>query len=235
MSNCYREDKVYADKDFNYWSLKGPSEGDELRKGFEKFSERFDRQYKGYELEPWGHIRAMDSTPTVNLKQLIKLFKSKDEALWNRNKWLFEREGVFLDGQPIIGNKIGFCSFPRSGNTFLRKYFQMLTGIPTGSDNFLHTDTILQMNGMKGEDLVDDTTWIVKTHSPYIMPFAPQFDANKLIIIVRNPLESNISWLNHIMTGSHSLKVPFKIHEDYPNFWEWFTKDCMGHMKNWYR
>ena len=215
--------------------MSGPSEGDEARKGFEKFSERFRRLYPGYELEPYHHIRAKDDTPAVNLKQLEKLFKSKDEELWNRNKWLFEREGVFLDGESIKSNKIAFVSFPRSGNTFLRKYFQLLTGIPTGSDNTLHTDTILQMNGMKGEELVDDTTWIVKSHSPWIMPFAPPFSSNKVICIVRNPCESNISWLNCIMTGCHSIKVPFQINTEYPNFWDWFIKDCMGHMNNWYR
>merc|ERR1711990_591390 len=99
--------------------MTGPSEGDEARKGFEKFSERFRRLYPGYELEPYPHIRAKDDTPAVNLKQLEKLFKSKDEELWNRNKWLFEREGVFLDGESIKSNKIAFVSFPRSGNTFL--------------------------------------------------------------------------------------------------------------------
>ena len=111
----------------------------------------------------------------------------------------------------------------------------MLTGVPTGSDNTLHTDTTLQMSGMKGEDLTDDTTWIVKTHSPWIMEFAPQFTANKIIVIVRNPTESNISWLNLVSTGAHSIKVPFKTNELYPNFWKWWTKDCMGHMLNWYK
>ena len=111
----------------------------------------------------------------------------------------------------------------------------MLTGVPTGSDNTLHTDTTLQMSGMKGEDLTDDTTWIVKTHSPWIMEFAPQFTANKIIVIVRNPTESNISWLNLVSTGAHSIKVPFKTNELYPNFWNWWTKDCMGHMLNWYK
>lgn len=99
---------------------------------------------------------------------------SKDADLWERSKWIFETPGgVFLDGAPIRSNKIGFCSFPRSGNTFLRQYFVLLTGVPTGSDNMLHTDTILQMQGLKGEDIVDDSCWVVKSHSPWIMPEAP--------------------------------------------------------------
>ena len=124
-----------------------------------------------------------------------------------------------MDGQPIRSNKIAFCSFPRSGNTFLRKYLQLLTGVPTGSDNTLHTDTILQMQGLKGEDIVDDTCWIVKSHSPWIMQFAPPFTTNKVLLIIRNPTESNISWLNLCQMQTHSLKVPFDVSQAYPNFW----------------
>ena len=129
--------------------------------------------YAGYYLEPRQHIRARPQTPTLNLRQLMAFMKSKDEALWQQGKWIFEKEGLFLDGERIVGNKVAFCSFPRSGNSFLRKYLSLLTGVPTGSDNTLHTDTILQMQGMKGEDLVDDTCWIVKSHFPWIMEYAP--------------------------------------------------------------
>lgn len=138
----YREDLFYSDKEFIVYSLNGP-DGTPERASLEKMSERFNRMYKGYVLEPYGHIRALPSTPAINLKQLQALLLSKDEALWQRSKWLFEADGIFLDGEPIRSNKIAFCSFPRSGNTFLRKYFQLLSGVPTGSDNTLHTDTIL--------------------------------------------------------------------------------------------
>ena len=90
------------------------------------------------------------------------------------------------------------------------------------------------MQGLKGEDLVDDTCWIVKSHSPWIMEYAPPFKTNKVLVIVRNPTESNISWLNCVNMGTHSIKVPYKINELYPNFWKWWTKDCMTHMNNWY-
>ena len=72
----------------------------------------------------------------------------------------------------------------------------MLTGIATGADNTLHVNVHLQMQGMKGEDIVDDTAWICKTHSPWIMPEAPVFQCNKMISIIRNPLDTFISWLN---------------------------------------
>ena len=90
------------------------------------------------------------------------------------------------------------------------------------------------MLGMKGEDIVDDTCWIIKSHFPWVAEYAPQFKTNKVLIIVRNPTESNLSWLNLVHTQNHVTKVPFVVNEEYPNFWEWWTKDCMGHMKNWY-
>lgn len=100
----------------------------------------------------------------------MELFKSKDEALWQKNKWIYDViGGVFLDGERQVGNKITFASFPRSGNTFLRKYLTLLTGVPTGSDNTLHTDTSMQCSSFKGEDLIDDTCWVTKTHSPWWM------------------------------------------------------------------
>ena len=40
LSNCYREDLYYADREFTVWSLKGP-DGTEARKDLKKFSERF--------------------------------------------------------------------------------------------------------------------------------------------------------------------------------------------------
>ena len=88
---------------------------------------------------------------------------------------------------------------------------------------------------MKGEDTVDDTCWIVKSHSPWIMDFAAPFKTNKVLVIVRNPMESNISWLNCVHMATHSVKVPFETEKMYPNFWKWWTKDCMTHMNNWYQ
>jgi len=49
----------------------------------------------------------------------------------------------FLDGSPNKSNKIAFASFPRSGNTFLRKYTEMLTGVQTGADNTLDVNIAL--------------------------------------------------------------------------------------------
>ena len=89
------------------------------------------------------------------------------------------------------------------------------------------------MQGLKGEDLVDDTCWIIKSHSPWCMQDAPVFHANKLIVLVRNPLDSNLSWLHLASMNSHGVKAPFNFEELYPNFFDWWVKDCCTHLDNW--
>jgi hypothetical protein len=78
------------------------------------------------------------------------------------------------------------------------------------------------MMGMKGEDIVDDTVWVGKTHSPWLMPYAPVFHCNKMVIVVRNPLDVIVSWLNLIAQASHNAKTEYEVDKEYPNWWaEW--------------
>ena len=80
----------------------------------------------------------------VNLKQLMAMMKSKDEALFEENKWIWDKEFRFLDGEQI-DRRVGFTSFLRSGNSFLRRYIEQISGITTGSTMSLHTATSLQI------------------------------------------------------------------------------------------
>jgi len=165
----------------------------------------------------------------------MTLLKSKDEVLWQRCKWMFDGNCRFLDGEENQSQKVAFCSFPRSGNTFMRKYLELLTGIQTGSDNTLHVNVCLQMQGLKGEHIVDDTVWIVKSHSPWIMPESPLFTANKVVVVVRNPLDCIPSFLSLCSMGNHSQKPPFNYEEKYPNFWAWWVRFCGGHINQWFK
>ena len=85
--------------------------------------------YPGYMLDKSMHIIAKRETPVINLFQLMKLLKSTNERLWERSRWIFDGNFRYLDGQPNNSHKVAFCSFPRSGNTFLRRYMELLTGI----------------------------------------------------------------------------------------------------------
>ena len=162
-------------------------------------------------------IRANPETTTLNVEELIKLFRSKDEKLWDQHRWIFEGTGKFLDGSHNTMNKVALVSYPRSGNQFLRSYVNLLTGTETGSDLLMIVSVQLQLMGVKGEEIVDDTVWAVKTHTPWIFPLvAEPFFCNKAIFIVRNPLDVIVSYIRLFSTGSHIYKPPFEYHEKYP-------------------
>ena len=109
----------------------------------------------------------------------------------------------FLNGEPIPGDKVGYMTFPRSGNTFLRKYMEMITGVPTGSEMPSYITMPLQLTGLIGENTVDDTTWIVKSHHPMRIKF-DDFSCNKLIVCVRDPFDVMRSGMNFMTTKTHS-------------------------------
>ena len=137
------------------------------------------------------------------------MFKSKDEKLYEKSKWIFDGSLRFLDNSPIIANKIALSSFPRSGNTMLRKWIEQLTGLTTGADADLLTVLDLQGMGMfgechKGSD--ENRCWITKTHYPIkIMKTELPFYANKQFVLVRNPVDAVLSYANLWISCSHSL------------------------------
>jgi len=98
LQNLFREDKLYADKLFKVCSLTGP-DGSEARKTFETFSQKFQRYFKGYELNSFMRIVAKPETTVINLRQLMALLNSSDATLWERSKWMFDGHFRFLDGQ----------------------------------------------------------------------------------------------------------------------------------------
>jgi hypothetical protein len=81
----------------------------------------------------------------VNFKDYLELLKSKDLSLLESNRWIFEGASKFLDESEPVRNRICYSSHPRSGNTFLRKYFETVTGISTGSDMSLDGFLILTL------------------------------------------------------------------------------------------
>ena len=79
FQNMYREDIFYCDEGFIYWSTSPEGEN---KKGYENFSQRFRRKFPTYVLDSTMHIRAGPETKVVNLKALMALFRSTDEAQW---------------------------------------------------------------------------------------------------------------------------------------------------------
>jgi len=54
--------------------------------------------------------------------------------LYEQNKWIFEGVAKYLDTNKPHDSKVCIATFPRSGNTFIRKTLETITGITTGSD-----------------------------------------------------------------------------------------------------
>jgi hypothetical protein len=106
---------------------------------------------------------------TINFNDLMTMLKSKDQGVFEKNKWIYDGDFKFCDGKKLP-TKISFCSFPRSGNSFLRKYLEQMTGISTGATVSLHTSTSLLIQGLKGEYIIDDRVWIIKAHHPMLLP-----------------------------------------------------------------
>ena len=98
-------------------------------------------------------------------------------------------------------NIVSYCSFPRMGNSFLRMYLQKVTGIATGADMTLELDVDLQLTDFKGQEIIDDSVWIRKSHDPKMNPNNITNKCNKVICCVRNPYDTIFSLINFMPTG----------------------------------
>jgi lipid-binding SYLF domain-containing protein len=86
------------------------------------------------------------------------------------------------------GNCICFNSLPRSGNTFLRKYLELLTGVTTGNHMPKFLDKGWTFSGLIGQGVIDNRVFISKNHYPGPSTLTG-VKANKMIEIVRNPYD----------------------------------------------
>jgi len=59
---------------------------------------------------------------------------------------------------------------------------------------------------MLGEETVDNSTWIVKTHYPLTQDKPQQFTADKIIYLTRHPIDVFPSFLSLIITQAHSIE-----------------------------
>ena len=112
--------------------------------------------------------------------------------------------------------KVIVTSYSRSGNTLVRKYIQDITGIITGSDTDLRGRLCqyLISKGLKGEGKINNRVWCIKSHYP-LRETVNMYNANKCVLIVRNPMDTVISLFNMVATRTHTLSM---IDEDFEKF-----------------
>jgi hypothetical protein len=217
IGSLLREDWIYTNKIASHVSLT-------RHEGYETFSEKFRSHFKGnYETCRDGSIITSKSGRKLNLDNITDMLKSKDASLYEKNKWVFDGEYRFLDESPLT-TKIAFCTFPRSGNSLMRRLLENATGIATGSAGTLATGTFLQLNGLKGQQVYDNRVWITKAHHPCLQPGVGTFMSDKVLCVVRNPLDVIPSFAQLANTMSHSAKAPFDYEVDYPEWFDWWAR-----------
>jgi len=120
--------------------------------------------------------------------------------------------------------KVAFNTYPRSGNSMLRRLVEQMSGVFTGATMRLYTATTLQIMGLAGEEVVDDRVWVVKAHHPGLMPGVIPINSHKVICCIRNPIDVFTSFATFCNTMSHSAQPEFDYHKDFPEWWDWWVK-----------
>ncbi|CAM9467927.1 unnamed protein product, partial [Laminaria digitata] len=113
------------------------------------------------------------------------------------------------------------ASYPRSGNSLLRRLLEEATGVITGSDT--RPDRTLSRSlsafGMQGEGVVDHRVRVVKTHYPERAGYRT-FEGKKAILLVRNPFDAINSYFNMALTNTHDQSLHLSMYEEFHELWD---------------
>ncbi|TMW66065.1 hypothetical protein Poli38472_003830 [Pythium oligandrum] len=127
----------------------------------------------------------------------------------------------WLEPGEYNGEHIAIVSYPRSGNSLMRGLLEKVTGVYTGCDTRPDRTLSQQLQefGMKGEGIVDDSVWFVKTHFPERVGWK-SFNIQKAILVVRNPWDAIDSYFNMTLTNSHNKSLHESQYERFADRWD---------------
>lgn len=119
------------------------------------------------------------------------------------------------------GERIAIVSYPRCGNSLMRGLLEKVTGVYTGCDTRPDRSLSkeLQQYGMKGEGVVDESVWFVKTHFPERVGYK-EFPVKKAILVVRNPWDAIDSYFNMTLTNTHNKSLDESQYERFAARWD---------------
>ncbi len=227
---AFRKNKLYSTRDFTKYSIV-PLEG------YKTCQQWQDECFKGYEYDD-HFVFKNKGAPTLNLKKHIELLLSpvgeKDEEIKEFEAKLAEWGPLFLDGEDV--ETVLFSSFPRCGNTMTRKYLESVLGITTGSDNHTLMSLITvgcSLPGFKGEFIVDNRTWINKTHYPIVLPMAAVQKGYKALVCIRDVYDLSYSAFNLIYTLTHNKTLTEESFEKLRKEWEEFVDLGYDGVMSW--
>ena len=175
LYDLWANDEILCDKELNRMSVnpflqKTPDNESE----YELFSDRFERMYAHkFVLNERLAFRPGPDTPVLNFKYVKELLLSTDLSRNAELDWIKDGSFRFLDAEDMTGNQVAFSSYPRTGNSFMRRFLEQITGIYTGSDMRVELTKNAQFIGLDGEGTVasDNLVWVTKTHYPFESPF----------------------------------------------------------------
>ena len=139
----------------------------------------------------------------------------------------------FLDASEAVGETVVLASYPRSGNSLLRSLLESISGVVTGSDTRADRtlSLALQECGVRGEGVIDERAWVVKSHYPERRGCA-RFAAKRAILLVRNPWDVIDSYFNMTLTNSHNTTMR---DDQYARFEELFRGLARAEADVWAR
>lgn len=137
FSRLFKADEIFANADGTEFSVKkihvlrSNGETDE----FFNYTEGMKKKFPGYELDS-NNVVYNVSDKEIDLNEHWKLLLTDyNEKLYKEkiaDDSFGRTQAKFLSNG--LSDAISYTSYPRSGNTMLRKYLENITGIATGSD-----------------------------------------------------------------------------------------------------
>ena len=123
LFDLYRSDQVLCDHEMNRYSFEPRNQSTTQRiTEFDLCSDRMREKFPTYEFDKRCKVIPGSGTKLLNFAKLKDLLLSKD---LERDSG-FDKNGDFhfLDKADMTGNMVAFQSFPRCGNSFLRRFVE---------------------------------------------------------------------------------------------------------------
>lgn len=121
----------------------------------------------------------------------------------------------------VFKERIVLASYPRSGNTMVRKLIEEMTGIFTGSDTKPGRGMaeMLRNYGLEGEGECSRRSWVIKSHFPERLGWM-RFPVQRGILLVRHPVNAIDSYFNMQLAACHDKSLCDSEYTRFANIWD---------------
>ena len=89
--------------------------------------------------------------------------------------------------------------------------------------------------GFKAESIIDNRSWVIKSHFPYVYPFTIPCKISRSIVLVRNPFDVVASLFQFSFTTSQSRNCTNDFTVEFKAEWENFVKFAVKVWKDFYK